>query len=194
VDEARWDGVGAAPRATDSVAAVLLRLGVNVPPPRPRTSSGSPRPSSRSGRPPRAWCVGQQRWIPRGAGVFLLMQGSASGLIGRGFVIRRPFLAAQLDRPGTVAQHLVVEWTSVLPVSDRVPVELLHSEVPQFDWCRTGGPALGMDAATAERISLVWTSWVSDTIHAAARSARIMAGAGTNPGDAIGASSSSRRP
>jgi hypothetical protein len=96
--------------------------------------------------------------------VFLLAQGSACGLIGRGVVSRPPFLAARRDRPGTVAQHLLVEWAAVLAVPDRVPVELLQSEVPECDWCRTDRSALGLCSATVERLDLVWTRWVARTL------------------------------
>jgi hypothetical protein len=150
--------------SADRIAAVLVCWDVTVPFPRPRTRGEGLRPSRRQGTAPDLWCVDRQRRIPRGAGVFLLAQGSTCGLIGRGVVSRPPFLAARRDRPGTVAQHLLVEWAAVLAVPDRVPVELLQSEVPECDWCRTDRSALGLTATTAERLDLVWTRWVARTL------------------------------
>jgi hypothetical protein len=149
--------------APDSIAAVLVCWDVTVPFPRTRTRGDAVRPSGRRGTAPELWCVDRQRLIPRGAGAFLLALGSASGLIGRGVVSRPPFLAARRDRPGTVAQHLLVEWTGVLAVPDRVPLELLQSEVPEYDWCRTDGSALGLSTATAARLDRVWTRWIART-------------------------------
>ena len=143
--------------AGDVLAAVLVCWDVTVPFPRTRTRGDGLRPSGRRGTAPALWCVDKRRLIPRGAGAFLLVQGSTCGLIGRGVVSRPPFLAARRERPGTVAQHLLVEWATVLAVPDRVPVELLQSEVPECDWSRTDRSTLGLNAATAERLDLVWT-------------------------------------
>jgi hypothetical protein len=147
--------------AADILGAVLVCWDVTVPFPRTRTRGDGLRPSDRRGTAPELWCVDKQRLIPRGAGAFLLVQGSTCGLIGRGVVSRPPFLAARRDRPGTVAQHLLVEWATVLAVPDRVPVELLQSEVPECDWSRTDRSALGLDPATAERLDLVWSRWIA---------------------------------
>jgi hypothetical protein len=145
------------------LAAVLVCWDVTVPFPRMPTRGDAVPRSGRRGTAPELWCVDKQRLIPRGAGAFLLVQGSTCGLIGRGVVSRPPFLAARRDRPGTVAQHLLVEWATVLAVPDRVPVELLASEVPECDWRRTDRAALGLNAATAERLDLVWTRWIART-------------------------------
>lgn len=147
--------------AADTIAAVLVCWDVTVPFPRTPTRGDGLRPSGRRGTAPELWCVDQQRLIPRGASAFLLAQGSASGLIGSGVVSRPPFLAARRDRPGTVAQHLLVEWATVLAVPDRVPVELLASEVPECHWRRTDGSALALTAATAERLDRVWSRWIA---------------------------------
>lgn len=147
----------------DRITAVLVCWDVTVPFPRTPTRGDGLRPSGRRGTAPELWCVDQQRRIPRGACAFLLAQGSTSGLIGRGVVSRAPFLAARRDRPGTVAQHLLVEWAAVLAVPDRVPVELLQSEVPECDWRRTDGSAVGLNAATAERLDLMWARWIART-------------------------------
>jgi hypothetical protein len=149
--------------APDSIAAVLVCWDVSVPFPRTRTPGDAVQPSERRGTAPELWCVDRQRLIPRGASAFLLVQGSTCGLIGHGVVSRPPFLAARRDRPGTVAQHLLVEWTAVLAVPDRVPFELLASEVPECDWTRMDGSALGLGAAAAERLEVVWTRWIART-------------------------------
>jgi hypothetical protein len=146
-----------------SIAAVLVCWDVTVPFPRARTHGDAVQPSGRRGTAPELWCVDRQRLIPRGAGAFLLVRGSTCGLIGRGVVSRPPFLAARRDRPGTVAQHLLVEWTTVLAVTDRVPVEILASEVLECDWSRTDGSAFGLDSATAERLEVVWPRWIVRT-------------------------------
>jgi hypothetical protein len=62
--------------AADVPAAVLVCWDVTVPFPRTPPPGDGLRYSGRRGTAPALWCVDKQRLIPRGAGAFLLVQGS----------------------------------------------------------------------------------------------------------------------
>lgn len=111
---------------------------------------------------PTLLCVDKHRAIPRGASAYLLLTGWTSGLIARGNVLCAPFLAARLDRPGTVGQHVVVEWTQTLGLSERIPLEILQAEMPEAGW-----PPLPKEASAvpltheiSELVRRLWHTWI----------------------------------
>ena len=111
---------------------------------------------------PTVLSVDRHRAIPRGASAYLLLTGWTSGLIARGDVLCAPFLAARLDRPGTVGQHVVVEWTQALGLGDRIPLEILQAEVPDAGWLplTMDVSAVPLTEELSEQVSRLWRRWI----------------------------------
>jgi hypothetical protein len=158
--QAAWTGdeVSRTERAEDS--GVVLRWSPTVP--FPRTPMGAPpvRPGG-SGMPlPTLMCVDSHRGIPRGASAYLLLTGGPPGLIARGGVLCAPFLAARLDRPGTVGQHVLVEWTQYLGIGDRSPLEILQDEIPEVAWQPLEVSVVPLTTGAATRVRRLWLEWI----------------------------------
>lgn len=141
-------------------AGVVLRWSPTVP--LPRTPIGAPavRPGGRAMPLPTLLCVDDHRGIPRGASAYLQLTGWASGLIARGNVLCAPFLAARPNRPGTVGQHVVVDWTQALGLGERIPLELLEAEVPGVGWQATDASAVPLRNGLTEQVRRLWLEWM----------------------------------
>lgn len=111
---------------------------------------------------PTLLCVDKHRGIPRGANAYLLLTGWTSGLIARGSVLCAPFLSARLDRPGTVGQHVLVEWTQALGLGDRIPLEILQAEIPEAGWLRPPmeASAVPLTGELSELVRRLWHLWI----------------------------------
>lgn len=111
---------------------------------------------------PTLLCVDKHRGIPRGAKAYLLLTGWTSGLIARGDVVCAPFLAARLDRPGTVGQHVVVEWTQALGLGDRIPLEILQAQIPEAGWLplTVETSAVPLTSELAQQVHRLWHLWI----------------------------------
>jgi hypothetical protein len=106
--------------------------------------------------------VDKHRGIPRGARTYLLLTGWTSGLIAQGYVQCAPFLAARLDRPGTVSQHVMVEWTQTLGLADRIPLEILQAEMPEAGWLplTRDESAIPLTNEHSELVRRLWHQWI----------------------------------
>jgi hypothetical protein len=83
---------------------------------------------------PEWWTTGRRKnGIAAGDRVFLLRTRKERGLIASGYylngkVVERP----RHDNPEETALYAQVVWKQVLPVQDRIPVDLVQAEVPDF--------------------------------------------------------------
>lgn len=111
---------------------------------------------------PTLLCVDKHRAIPRGASAYLLLTGWTSGLIARGNVLCAPFLAARPDRPGTVGQHVLVEWTQTLGFNERIPLEILQAQMPEAGWppLPKEASAVPLTQEISELIRRLWHTWI----------------------------------
>lgn len=106
--------------------------------------------------------VDKHRGIPRGASAYLVLTGWTSGVIARGRVLCAPFLAARLDRPGTVGQHVLVDWTQTLGLGDRIPLEVLQAEIPEAGWrsLLMEASAVPLTNEFSELVHRLWHRWI----------------------------------
>ena len=103
------------------------------------------------------WSLGPEAIAPRpGAVVHLMLQGRVRGLVGRGVVRSSPYLAVDPLRPGTMSTYVLVEWDRLVPLDDRIPLEVLEAEVPDLPWAETYAPMLGVPAPMAADIDELW--------------------------------------
>jgi hypothetical protein len=104
------------------------------------------------------WPVGDWRLTPAGTDVHLMLQGHQRGLIGRGVVRSAPFLSADPTRPGHVVHHVMVEWTTLLPLHRRIPVEALDAAVPELPWRSSYASAAALSPEGGRQLDLIWAA------------------------------------
>jgi hypothetical protein len=117
------------------------------------------------------WPVGDWRLTPVGTDVHLMLQGHERGLIGRGVVRSAPFLAGDPAHPGQVTHHAMVQWTTLLPLDRRIPVEALEAAVPELPWRSSYAPAAALSAQGALQLDLMWTTTGASAARRLTRSA-----------------------
>jgi 5-methylcytosine-specific restriction protein A len=117
------------------------------------------------------WPVGDWRLTPVGTDVHLMLQGRERGLVGRGVVRSAPFLAGDPAHAGQVTHHCMVQWTSLLPLDRRIPVEALEAAVPELAWRSAYAPAAALSPEGARQLELMWATTGASTARRLTRSA-----------------------
>ena len=102
------------------------------------------------------WPIDDWHLVPVGTTAHLMLQGHQRGLIGRGTVASTPFLSADPDAPGQVMHHVMIRWTTLVPESGRVPLDVLEVEVPDVPWRSSYGAALPVSPDSAEQLTELW--------------------------------------
>jgi hypothetical protein len=128
------------------------------------------------------WGIGGDPAPRPGTRVHLMLQGSVRGLVGTGMVRSAPFPAADAARPGTLAQHILVEWDRLLPIHERVLVAELAARVPEVAWAELYAPVHALEPTDAARLDRVWAS---PHPSAGAGPSRVRRQAGTGPGHTL---------
>lgn len=111
------------------------------------------------------WPIDDWHLAPVGTTAHLMLQGHQRGLIGRGTVASTPFLSADPTQPGQVMHHVMIRWTTLLPQSERVPVEVLESSVPDVPWRSSYCTALPVSPDSAEQLAEFWGTWSTPPAH-----------------------------
>jgi 5-methylcytosine-specific restriction enzyme A len=104
------------------------------------------------------WPVRDWRLTPPGTRVHLMLLGRRRGLIGRGTVRSAPFLSADPTRPGQVIHHVLVEWSTLLPLDRCIPVEALEAAVPGLPWRGSYASAVAISPEAAQQLDLMWAT------------------------------------
>jgi hypothetical protein len=97
-----------------------------------------------------------------GMPAYLLSPGRGGGLLGAGRIRYGPFWGTRDGQPGTVAHHLLVEWSTRLPFAGRLPLEVLAAEVPSFNWTGVHGDLVTMPGDTEGPLARIWSQWAPD--------------------------------
>lgn len=92
----------------------------------------------------------------------LLSPGRGGGLLGAGRIRYGPFWGARDGQPGTVAHHLLVEWVTRLPFAGRLPLEVLTTEVPSFNWTGVHCDLVTMPGDAEAPLARIWSQWSPD--------------------------------
>jgi hypothetical protein len=87
-----------------------------------------------------------------------MLQGHERGLIGRGVVRSAPFLAGDPAHPGQVTHHAMVQWTTLVPLHRRIPLEALEAAVPELPWRSSYAPASTLSPEGARQLDLMWAA------------------------------------
>jgi len=104
------------------------------------------------------WPIGDWHLAPVGTTAHLMLQGNQRGLIGRGTVASTPFLSADPGAPGRAMHHVMIRWTTLLPESERVPLEVLEVRVPDVPWRSSYGATLLVSPSSAAQLAELWVA------------------------------------
>lgn len=110
----------------------------------------------RNGTATAPWQLGHGPAPSPGTCVHLMLQGQTRGLVGRGVVRSAPFQAVDADRPGTLTTHVLIEWDRLLPLTERVPAEMLATKVPCFAWQTAYRDLQELPADAEGPLDLLW--------------------------------------
>ncbi|HEX6888770.1 MAG TPA: hypothetical protein VF143_11740 [Candidatus Nanopelagicales bacterium] len=113
---------------------------------------------ARTGGAQAPWLVCEEPVPAPGTVVHLMLQGPTRGLVGRGVVLSRPYLAGRADQPGAPAQHVLVDWDHLLPIDERIRPEELHTRVPGVAWGELYAPAVVLPFRAAHELERVWAA------------------------------------
>jgi 5-methylcytosine-specific restriction protein A len=89
---------------------------------------------------PGTWSVGNRINIPVATECFLLIQGTKHprGLVAQGITTSEPWEDEHYADPERTTNYVDIEWKSLLPIDDLIPVALLDRELPQIPWSSGG--------------------------------------------------------
>ena len=102
------------------------------------------------------WPIDDWQLAPVGTTAHLMLQGHQRGLIGRGTVASTPFLSADPGAPGQAMHHVMIRWTTLLPESERVPLEVLEVRVPDVPWSSNYCATLPVSPNSAQQLTELW--------------------------------------
>jgi hypothetical protein len=93
-----------------------------------------------------------------GTVVHLMLQGHQRGLVGRGTVRSSAYSAFHPQRPGLLAQHVLVAWDHLLPLDEPISVEELAARVPDVAWAQLYAPVVVLADRAADELERVWAA------------------------------------
>lgn len=104
------------------------------------------------------WSTGSRSGgIDPGDRVFLVRQGTQRGVVGAGIATSRVFLDHHWDKDrDDLAHHVATDWSIVLDISDRLPVEKLLTRVPQIPWNHLQGSGVRVSDDAERRLHKEW--------------------------------------
>ncbi|SHN39430.1 hypothetical protein [Cryptosporangium aurantiacum] len=87
------------------------------------------------GTVPARWSTARRHGLQVGDVVYLLRTGTDRGLVGRGRLTDSQLMVeAHWQQPGKSEHYAQVEWDTVLPLGDRLPIVDLLDAMPAYRW------------------------------------------------------------
>jgi 5-methylcytosine-specific restriction protein A len=106
-----------------------------------------------------SWATGnRKRGVQPGDRAFLLRQRDNRGIVASGWFASVVYEDQHWDGSGRLANYADVEWDVWLPIGDRLPVELLMSDISAFPWSNMQASGIVIPAAASEMLELLWQS------------------------------------
>ena len=103
------------------------------------------------------WAVGARRGgIEPGDYALKLRQSTERGIISSGRFTSEVYQAPHWDGSGREANYARLYEDTVVETKDRLPVEVLHREVPEVHWDRLQGSGVRVPDEAAERLLELW--------------------------------------
>jgi hypothetical protein len=108
----------------------------------------------------RQWSIARKHNINIGDRVFLMRQGRDRGLVASGHIVGAVFPDRHWDSSGTATNYVPVDWDTVLPVEDRLPVDQLKAQVAGVVWDRLQLSGTEAKPPADDEIEQVWAAHI----------------------------------
>lgn len=119
------------------------------------------RTTSRGRRVRGGWSTGNRTSVlAKGDRGFLLRQHRDRGIVAAGEFTSAIYQDEHWDGTGRLANYADVSFDVVLPVSDRLPVEVLHARLGSVSWDRMQGSGVKLPDDVAEELEEMWREHV----------------------------------
>jgi 5-methylcytosine-specific restriction protein A len=107
------------------------------------------------------WSVGvRQGGIHSGDQAFLLRQHRERGIVSVGEFTSEVYQDTHWDGTGRDANYASVRWTKWLDVDERLPVELMRSQIPGVSWDRLQASGSTVSYKDARLLAQVWQNHI----------------------------------
>jgi 5-methylcytosine-specific restriction enzyme A len=111
------------------------------------------------------WSVGIRRQgIVRGDRAYLVRQHRDRGLVGSGEFSSKIYEDEHWDGSGRDTTYADLTWNMLLPVDDRIPVEVLKAKVPGVSWDHLQGSGVLVSGDADAQLDRLWAQYVSASI------------------------------
>lgn len=109
------------------------------------------------------WSVGNRVNISIGTECFLLIQGAKypRGIVAQGITTSEPWEDEHYADPERTTNYVDIQWNSLLPIDDLIPVAILDRELPQIPWASGGirGSGFRIRPEFQERLRGIWAQF-----------------------------------
>jgi 5-methylcytosine-specific restriction protein A len=107
------------------------------------------------------WSVGIRRQgIEPGDRAYLVRQHRDRGLVGSGEFTSDIYYDQHWDDSGRLTTYADLAWQVLLPVDDRIPVEVLKSKVSGVPWDRLQGSGVRVAGAAEAQLDRLWSKYI----------------------------------
>lgn len=104
------------------------------------------------------WSVGgRKHGIGRGDRAYLMRQRHERGLVACGTISSRTYEDDHWGSAGARTRYVNIDWSSLLPIEDRLPVELLKAELPEVSWDRLQGSGVRVPSPHDAALTTAWS-------------------------------------
>ena len=103
------------------------------------------------------WSTGaRQSGIEVGDRAILLRQRRDRGVIGTGRFTSEIYAAPHWDGSGRPAAFADIDFDTIRTAEDRLPIAVLHAQVPEVNWDRMQGSGVRLPPPAADRFEELW--------------------------------------
>lgn len=103
------------------------------------------------------WSTGSRKsGMTPGDTALLLRQHRDRGIVAGGSVTSEIYEGRHYNHPGETAHYVDVRWSAWLPVDDRLPIEILKSELPMVIWDRLQGSGVRVPSPSDRALHELW--------------------------------------
>jgi 5-methylcytosine-specific restriction enzyme A len=116
------------------------------------------------GEPANRWSVGARKsGVSIGDRAYLVRQSRERGIVASGRFSGTIREDVHWDGSGRMARYAHIEFDVVLPVADRLDMDVLKASVPAVAWDRLQGSGVAVAAPSDALLEQLWSAHVADT-------------------------------
>jgi hypothetical protein len=117
---------------------------------------------------PGDWSVGSRKGgIERGDTALLLRQHHDRGIVASGVFTSEVYQDEHWDGSGRLANNADIDFECIVAVDERLPIELLKSEVPEINWDRLQGSGVQVPDSVEQALLQLWQRHTAGTVEGA---------------------------